>query len=173
MQRHYQSGPTFADVFASRPMPTLPNTVVDLSLVIQSASTLTSKGHSMDKALPSTPSSRTPSPVEDVPEDVVIPALAPAMVPLESLSRASAIASSHNSLESNFDPSWHILSLDAWPRTPTSIPVRPPGRSLSVGYIPKEDLGRFDVNVPFPRAEQAMHVRSSAADSCTKPPGLG
>lgn len=159
-------------MFASASVPTLPMTVVDLSLEIQSASALTPYDHSMDKSLPGAPgSSRTPSPVEDAPEDVVISAIVPAMVRLESPSRASAIASSHNSLESNFDHNWLILPPDAWPRTLASIPARPPRRSSCAGYIPKEDLNRFDVDVPFSRTKQAVHVRSFTADSCTKPPG--
>ncbi|KAH0834105.1 pheromone A receptor-domain-containing protein [Lanmaoa asiatica] len=155
-------------------VPTLPITVVDLSLVIQSASTLTPYGHSIDKSLPSTPgTSRPPSPVEDASEDIVISAIVPAMIPLESPSRASAIASSHNSLESNFDPGQLLLPSDAWPRTPTSIPARLLRRSFSVGYTPKQDLSQFNMDVPFPRAKPAVHVRSCTADSYTKPPGCG
>jgi len=84
-------------------VPTLPITEVDLSLVIRSASTLTPYGQSMGSSLPSTPGpSRPPSLVE---EDVVISAITPAMIPLALPSCASAFASSHNSLESSFDPS--------------------------------------------------------------------
>lgn len=161
-------------MFASPSVPTLPMTVVDLSLVIQSASTLTPYVHPMDKSLSLTPSSsRPPSPVEDAPEDVVISTIVPAIIPLESPSRASAIASSHNSLESNFDPDQLVLPPDAWPRTPTWIPTCLPRRSLSAGYIPKEDLSRFDVGVYYPRTGPTVHVRSRTADSCTKPPGCG
>jgi hypothetical protein len=165
-------GPTFTNMSASISVPTLPITEVDLSLVIQSASMLTPYGQSLDKSLPSTPGpSRPPSLVEDAPEDVVISAVAPAMIPLESPSRASAIASSHNSLESNFDPSWFVLPLDAWPRTPTSIPARLPRRSLDVEYNPEQlEDSRCDVDVPFHRA---THVRSCTADFYGKLPEFG
>ncbi|KAF8553270.1 STE3-domain-containing protein [Imleria badia] len=145
-------------------VPTLPFTEVDLSLVIQSASTLTPYDQLMDKSLPSTPGpSCPPSLVEDAPEDVVISAIAPAMVPLESPSRASAIASSHNSIESNFDPSRLILHPYAWPRTQTSIPTRVPRRSFSVGYGPEQLC--FGVDMPFSRTKVAAHVRPRITDS--------
>ena len=165
-------GHTFANMSASISVLALPITEVDLSLVIQSASTLTPYGWSLDKSLPSIPGpSRPTSLIEDAPEDVVISAAAPAMIPLESPFRAPAIASSHNSLESNFDPSWLILPPDAWPRTPTSIPARLPRRCLSVGYNTEQlEESRCDVAVPFPRA---THVRSCTADFYGTLPGCG
>ena len=178
-RRYAQSliGAIFANMSASISVPTLPITEVDLSLVIQSVSTLTPYGQSMDKSVPSTPGpSRPPSLVEDAPEDVVISAIAPlaAMTPLASPSRASAIASSHNSFESNFDPSWFILPPDAWPRTPTSIPARLPRRSLGVGYnLEQLEESLFDMDEPFPRAKPATHVRSCTADFYGKLPGCG
>ena len=150
--------------------------MVDLSLVIHSASTLTPYDHSIDKSLPSTPDpSSIPSLVENRPaeDEIVISPIDPALMPLESPSRFSAIASSHNSLESNFDPSQHVLSPDAWPRTPTTIPVRLPCRSFNVGYVPKQE-SRFDVAVNVPLPKSAAHVRSCTADIWTKRlPGCG
>lgn len=150
-------------MFASITVPSLPFTEVDLSLVIQSASSLAPYGQLMDKSLPSTPGlSRPHSLVEDTSVDVVISAIVPVIVPLESPSRASAIASSHNSLESNFDHSRLVLHADAWPRTPTSIPTRPPRRSFRAGCDPKqpEEIW-FGADVPFPRS---AHVRSCTSD---------
>ncbi|KAN0079864.1 Pheromone A receptor domain containing protein [Tylopilus felleus] len=121
-----ERGQRFTDMFVSITVPTLAFTEVDLSLVIQSASTLTPYGRS-EKSLPLTPSpSRPPPLVEDAPEEAVISAIAPAMAPLESPSRASAIASSHNSFESNFDPNRLVFPPDPWPRTPRLIPARLP-----------------------------------------------
>ncbi|KAG9310933.1 hypothetical protein JVU11DRAFT_8806 [Chiua virens] len=164
-------------------VPTLPTTVVDLSLVIESAGTSIryAGGDTMDKYLPTTPGSESLHPpchvdVEDTLEDVVISAIVPEMVPLESPSRASAIASSHNSLSSNFDPEQLVIPQEAaWPRTPTTIPVRfsrPRSRTFSVAYIPDRqqtrqrrlDIDKVDVDMPSalgwvktPRAYPIMH----------------
>ncbi|KAH7911859.1 pheromone A receptor-domain-containing protein [Hygrophoropsis aurantiaca] len=55
--------------------------------------------------------------------------------PLESPTAHSVIASSHNSLESNFDPQRLILSSAYWPEPPSTLPVRAPRRSSSMGYL--------------------------------------
>lgn len=112
----------------------------------------------MDKPLPPIPSlSRFSSPEDEV----VISPFDPAMLPFESPSRSSAIASSHNSLVSNVDPSRPVFGPDA------TIPVRLPRRPLpvSVGYVPKRDGERwFDVPVDVPLPKSAVHARSWPAD---------
>lgn len=162
--RAIERGQRFTDMFVSITVPTLAFTEVDLSLVIQSASTLTPYGRS-ERSLPLTPSpSRPPSLVEDAPEEAVISAIAPAMAPLESPSRASAIASSHNSFESNFDSNRLVFPPDPWPRTPRLIPARlPHGHSSHmVGYDPERLVkGWFDAEAPVP---PMAYVRSCSAD---------
>lgn len=110
------------DMCASASVASLPITVVDLSF-IPSASTLPDD-YATHKSFPSMPL----SPIGRA-DDVVAVELGP----LESPTRASAISSSHNSLESRFDPGQLVFSLDAWPRTPTTIPARLSRRTLSVG----------------------------------------
>ncbi|KIJ18332.1 hypothetical protein PAXINDRAFT_97743 [Paxillus involutus ATCC 200175] len=92
----------------------------------------------MEESLPSTPDpSRPPSLAWDAPQEVAISVIDPALLPLESPSRSPAAASSHNSLESNFDPRQLVLPSYEWPQPPSSIPVRPSRRSSSMGYVPK------------------------------------
>jgi len=108
----------------------------------------------------------------------VISATATSYDPLEPRDRASAIASLQNSLESDFDPSQLVLSPHAWPQPPTSIPIRLPRRSFSVGYhLELLEESQFDVDVHFPRTKPATgmhwHVRSCTANFFDKLPGCG
>lgn len=151
-------------MFASTSVPVFPTTVVDLSLVIQSPGMLTPYDHPTDKALPPTPGASSfisafgYGTAED---EVVMSTIDPGMLPLESPSRSSAIASSHNSLASNIDPSQLVFSFDAWPRTPTTIPVR----------LPRHPLSGCSFDVPL--AKSAVHVRSCTAEVWTRFPSRG
>ncbi|KIJ64363.1 hypothetical protein HYDPIDRAFT_112361 [Hydnomerulius pinastri MD-312] len=122
--------------------PILPVAILDFTAAAKSCSSTDSRhGHSIDKSLPSTPDPSRPPSLAETAEGVEITGIDPALIPLESPSGRSAISaipSSHNSLESNFDPRQLALPSDEWPKPPSTIPVRPPRRSTSLGFIPKQ-----------------------------------
>ena len=65
--------------------------------------------------------------------------LDPTLLPLESPSSLSTIPSSHNSLDSGFDPRQLVLPPEDWPQPPTTIPDRRSRRALSMGYVSRQE----------------------------------
>jgi len=109
------------------------------------------RGCSSEKSLPSSPAaSRPPSldltgakQLEESPEF-----LDPVLLPLESPSGYSAIASSHNSLQSNFDPQQLVLPSTQWPRPPSTVVVRLRPKSPSTNFFHAEGPPFYGSAVP-------------------------
>ncbi|KIK94948.1 hypothetical protein PAXRUDRAFT_780740 [Paxillus rubicundulus Ve08.2h10] len=147
----------------------LPITTLDFTAATNTSSTESRHGHSIEKSLPSTPNPpRPPSLAGEALEGAEIFVIDLALLPLESPSRSPAAASSHNSVESNFDPRQLVLPSYEWPQPPSSIPVRPPRRSSSMGYVPKQG-GRFEV--PF--TGSVVYARSHNPDFFKSRPPRG
>ncbi|KAG1750487.1 pheromone A receptor-domain-containing protein [Suillus paluster] len=117
----------------------------------ESSTECTYHGHSLEKPLPHSPApSRPPSldltrakQLEESPDF-----LDPALLPLESPSVYSTIASSHNSLQSNFDPQQLVLLSAQWPEPPSTVIVRPRSRSSSMKFLHTEGLPFYGSAVP-------------------------
>ncbi|KAH7882761.1 pheromone A receptor-domain-containing protein [Phlebopus sp. FC_14] len=117
--------------------PVLPVAILDFTVAEKSSSTDGGQGLSTDKVLPPIPPRPPPLDLADMGEMIDnVAMMDPTLLPLDSPSGRSAIASSHNSLESNFDPRQLVLPPGEWPRPPSVIPVRFSRRSSSMGLDP-------------------------------------
>lgn len=132
------------------PVPSL--TVLEFrSTASQSSTTCTYHGFSSEKPLPPSPL-RPPSldltnakKLEENPEF-----LDPVLLPLESPSVYSTIASSHNSLQSNFDPQQLNLLSTQWPEPPSVAIVRPRSeKSPGVNFLQIEGSPFYGSAVPY------------------------
>jgi hypothetical protein len=132
------------------PSPSL--TILEFrSATPQSSMTCMCRGCSSEKSLPSSPAaSRPPSldltgakQLDESPEF-----LDPVLLPLESPSGYSAIASSHNSLQSNFDPQQLVLPSTQWPRPPSTVVVRLRPKSSSMNFFHAEGPPFYGSAVP-------------------------
>ncbi|KAG2112640.1 pheromone A receptor-domain-containing protein [Suillus discolor] len=75
--------------------------------------------------------------------------LDPALLPLDSPSNYSTVSSSHNSLQSNFDPQQLFLPSTQWPEPPSTVIVRPrPARPHSMNFLHIEALPFYGCAVP-------------------------
>ncbi|KAG0694467.1 pheromone A receptor-domain-containing protein [Suillus ampliporus] len=148
------------------PVPSL--TVLEFkSTCSESSIACTYHGYSSEKPLPPSPApSRPPSldlthakQLEDGSD-----LLDPALLPLESPSGHSAIASSHNSLQSNFDPQQLLLSSAQWPEPPSTVIIRPHPRSSSMKFLHTEGFPFYGSAVPRnnyprnPRNRDAVYI---------------
>lgn len=134
------------------PVPSL--TILEFrSTASQSSTACTYHGFSSEKPLPPSPSPLRPPSLdltdakrlEESPEF-----LDPVLLPLESPSSYSAIASSHNSLQSNFDPQQHSLLSTQWPEPPSIAIVRlRPERSSSMNFLQTEGSPFYGSAVPY------------------------
>ena len=67
-----------------------------------------------------------------------------------------------------------MLSPEAWPQTPASIPARLPHRSYCVGCDSKRLEGSWlDMDVAIPRAKIATHARPRTANFSNNFFGVG
>ncbi|KAG2135383.1 pheromone A receptor-domain-containing protein [Suillus bovinus] len=128
-------------------------TVLELkSTAFQSSTVCTYHGYSSEKPLPPPPAPLRPASLDltnakKLEENSEF--LSPALLPLESPSNYSAIASSHNSLQSNFDPQQFNLLSTQWPEPPSTVLVRPrPARSPSMNFLHIEGSPFYGSAVP-------------------------
>ncbi|KIK38252.1 hypothetical protein CY34DRAFT_91289, partial [Suillus luteus UH-Slu-Lm8-n1] len=76
--------------------------------------------------------------------------LDPVLLPLESPSIYSTIASSHNSLQSNFDPQQLSLLSTQWPEPPSIAIVRPRSeKSPNMNFLQTEGSPFYGSAVPY------------------------
>jgi hypothetical protein len=122
-------------------------------------------GHSSEKTLPLPPALSRPrsldlthaKQLEESPDFID-----PAFLPLESPSNYSAIASSHNSLESNFDPQQLVLYSTRWPKPPSAAFVQPHPRTSSMHFLQRRG-SPFDGSAVPLRDKQLKNSRSRNA----------
>lgn len=149
--------------------PVLPITILDFTIPAKS-SVESQHGHSIETSLsqstlrPSRPPSLHLAPTGDVVDDAEL--LDPTLLPLESPSSLSTILSSHNSLDSGFDPRQLILPLEDWPQPPATIPDRRSRRALSMGYVSKQE-GNLGIDqalsvFPVPKVVTRSSFRKSS-----------
>ncbi|KAL4061748.1 pheromone A receptor-domain-containing protein [Scleroderma citrinum] len=128
--------------------PVLPIAVLDFTMQAKS-SVESQHGHSVETSSPqSTLRPLRPPSLHFVLTDDHADAaelLDPTLLPLESPSSLSTIPSSHNSLDSGFDPLQFDLSPDDWPKPPAMIPDRRSRRASSMGFVSKQEghTGKF------------------------------
>ncbi|OJA20277.1 mating type pheromone receptor 4 [Rhizopogon vesiculosus] len=142
------------------PTPSL--TILEFKSVTSVSSTAcTYHGYSSEKPLPPSPAPSRPrsldlahaKQLEESPDF-----LDPALLPLESPSVYSTIASSHNSLESNFDPQQLVLYSTQWPKPPSAAFVKPRPRSSSMNVLRPAREGSPFEGFTVPRHK---HLRNS------------
>nr|BDD37079.1 pheromone receptor [Rhizopogon roseolus] len=150
-----------ASITASDLTPSPSLTILEFKSATSVSSTAcTYHGHSSEKPLPSSPAPSRPrsldlthaKQVEESPDF-----LDPALLPLESPSGYSTIASSHNSLESNFDPQQLVLYSTQWPKPPSAAFVRPYPRPPSANFLRPEGSPFDGSTMPL----RNKHLRNS------------
>ncbi|KAI5993240.1 pheromone A receptor-domain-containing protein [Pisolithus albus] len=141
------------------PSPILPVTILDSAVDVDKSSNESRRGPSIVPEELSSPESTlrpTRPPSLDLGRwdgDVAVVVvdsselLDPTLLPLESPSGFSTIPSSHNSLDSGFDPHRVVLPLEDWPKPPVTIPVligpcRPLSKDGGVGDSPVRNIPR-------------------------------
>ncbi|KAL4070139.1 pheromone A receptor-domain-containing protein [Scleroderma yunnanense] len=147
--------------------PVLPIAVLDFTMQAKS-SVESQHGHSVETSSPqSTLRPLRPPSLHFVLTDDHADAaelLDPSLLPLESPSSLSTIPSSHNSLDSGFDPLQFVLSPDDWPQPPAMIPDRRSRRVSSMGYVSKQDGHTGD----FLAVDQALSACPSQLKAATR-----
>ncbi|KAG1873312.1 pheromone A receptor-domain-containing protein [Suillus tomentosus] len=149
------------------PVPSL--TVLEFkNTTSESITACTYHGYPCDKPLPPSPAPLRPPSLDltdakRLKEDPEF--LDPALLPLDSPSIYSVISSSHNSLQSNFDPQQLFLPSTQWPEPPSTVIIRPrPARPHSMNFLHIEGLPFYGSSVPHgnysrnPKNRNAVYI---------------